>query len=131
MQDNDDYFHEDPKQLCIPDIADDLNTESDSIDLDDVPCRVEELLPEPSMSASLSASAFTSAPDQPGDMRAHGSPSAAAAAAAAPISRSEFVLSFTGFWFTWNFRALVARAIGLPAISRIVKWVAWQSLRKT
>ncbi|EIE18822.1 hypothetical protein COCSUDRAFT_59753 [Coccomyxa subellipsoidea C-169] len=53
--DSDDYFHEDPKQLCIPDIPDDLNTESDSIDLDDVPCRVEDSVPMPSTPASSSA----------------------------------------------------------------------------
>jgi hypothetical protein len=126
MQDNDDYFHEDPKQLCIPDIPDDLNTESDSIDLDDVPCRVEELLPEPSTPASMSAPASTSAPDQSGEMRA----AAAAAAAAAPISRSEFVLIFTGVFICVEFQSPGCMCTR-HADSGSVKWVAWQSLRKT
>ena len=98
MPDSDDYFHADPKQLCIPDIPDDLNTESDSIDLDDVPCRVEDSVPMPSTPASSSAahavssSASTSAPSsapaaggrEPGARRP---PSAGS-----PISRSACAL---------------------------------------
>ncbi len=43
VQDDDDYFQvgEDLSQLCIPDLPPGFNTESDSIDLDDVPCVIE------------------------------------------------------------------------------------------
>ena len=42
FQDDDDYFrsYDEAAALCVPDIPDSLNTESDSIDLDDVPCVV-------------------------------------------------------------------------------------------
>lgn len=66
MPDSDDYFHKDAAQLCMPDIPDDINAESDSIDLDDVPCIVEALpslsaSSAPATSAAMSASVSTSA----------------------------------------------------------------------
>ncbi|BDA48910.1 probable potassium channel subfamily T member 2 at N-terminal half [Coccomyxa sp. Obi] len=61
MPDSDDYFLEDAEQLCMPDIPDDINAESDSIDLDDVPCRIVEDPSSSSASSALATSAATSA----------------------------------------------------------------------
>lgn len=52
MQDSDDYFHDETEPLCVPDLPENLKTESDSIDLDDVPCCVESL---PSAAAAQAA----------------------------------------------------------------------------
>ena len=43
VQDDDDYFQavEDLDKLCIPDLPPGFNNESDSIDMDDVPCVIE------------------------------------------------------------------------------------------
>jgi hypothetical protein len=38
---DDDYSHDEAEVPCIPDLPDGLSMESDSIDLDEVPCRVE------------------------------------------------------------------------------------------
>ena len=62
FQDDDDNFRsaDVAAALCIPDVPDSLNTESDSIDLDDVPCVV------PSLDGSLDTSA---ADDAAGEQR--------------------------------------------------------------
>lgn len=52
-EDNDDYFHdaddsfaEAAASICVPDLPEGLNTESDSIDLDDIPCKIPGEQPE-------------------------------------------------------------------------------------
>ena len=42
--DDDDYFHSEAGLPCIPDVPDSLKSESDSIDLDELPCIVPENL---------------------------------------------------------------------------------------
>ena len=45
--DDDDYFHSESILPCIPDVPDNLKSESDSVDLDELPCIVpESMMPE-------------------------------------------------------------------------------------
>lgn len=55
--DNDDYFHSAAELPCIPDVPDSLKSESDSVDLDELPCIVpDDMMPlEPvTVEASMS-----------------------------------------------------------------------------
>lgn len=47
VDDDDDYFHSESILPCIPDVPDNLKSESDSVDLDELPCIVpESMMPE-------------------------------------------------------------------------------------
>ena len=91
MGDDDDYFHNEAELPCIPDVPDSLRSESDSMDLDELPCIVPEdlVVREGSMNASNSSSDERHLPAP----QSQSSTSSRLAAAAASITRSEHLAS--------------------------------------
>ena len=57
--DDDDYFHSEATLPCIPDVPDNLKSESDSVDLDELPCIVPENI-MPTRAADTAAEAAVS-----------------------------------------------------------------------
>ena len=91
--DDDDYFHSEAELPCIPDVPESLKSESDSMDLDELPCIVPEdlILQNGPVRASSSGS---DEPQLPAS-QSHSSTPRRLAAAAASISRSEQCLPYS------------------------------------
>lgn len=64
LHDDDDYFHDAAAALCVPDLPEGLNTESDSIDLDDIPCKIPEEPQPPQQQRSDGGNAATDTASQ-------------------------------------------------------------------
>ena len=84
--DDDDYFHSEAELPCIPEVPEGLKSESDSIDLDELPCIVPEDLVLQNGPVRASSSGFDE-PQLPAS-QSHSSAPRRLAAAAASISRS-------------------------------------------
>lgn len=84
--DDDDYFYTEPGPPCIPDVPESLKWESDSVDLDELPCIVPDDLQSLPVDASLSD------PDEYRLPAAKPRAGATLTAAASSITRSELAL---------------------------------------
>jgi hypothetical protein len=85
FQDDDDYFRsiDEAAALCVPEIPASLNSESDSIDLDDVPCVVPD-------SSSIDIPAAESASGEEEERRSSGR---AASTSEASVRAGDFACS--------------------------------------
>ena len=91
MGDDDDYFHNEAEIPCIPDVPESLKSESDSMDLDELPCIVpEDLIVR---NGPVEASGRGSDERQLPASQSQSSTSKRLAAAAASINRSEHLAS--------------------------------------
>ena len=88
MGDDDDYFHTEAELPCIPDVPESLRSESDSMDLDELPCIVPDDLILQSKPVEAARSASPEEHQLPGSL-AHASAAKRLTPAAASITRSE------------------------------------------
>jgi hypothetical protein len=108
--DDDDYFHSEASLPCIPDVPDNLKSESDSIDLDELPCIVpESMMPERAADTALEVPMRKLNEDTPRSIQRATSTATRLPAAAASITRSGL----------HAFRLQAAFILHLSAVDRI------------